>query len=309
MFGQNTAIQFTYQPNGHTDHAKPITVNTLDEDLGYLLGLLTGDGCLTFPNRVILSSADEEILSFFSRMAERFGLHVFKNGAGRPYDRVIASAQLYQLLLHLGCPTGGQPQSAFLWPCFALPRAIVAAYLQGLFDTDGTVDHRSGYPVFCSVSKEWSITVQVLLLNFGILSSKRLKWSIYRGERRQSYLLEITGAEADRFYTEIGFRLPRKQQLQQAKQRNTNIDVVPYVDGCIQAAVGGVVLSRAVHKRLDDYKAGRRWPGYEKLGEILTLLPNDNTICHEPNSRHSTPNTSFGRRLPRLRRERRTCMT
>ncbi len=273
MFGQDTAIQFTYQPNGHRDHAKPIAVDTLDEDLGYLLGLLTGDGCLTFLNRVILSSADEEILAFFSRMAERFGLHVFKNGAGRPYDRIIASAQLYQLLLHLGMTNGRAATKRVPLAVLRAPRAIVVAYLQGLFDTDGTVDRRYGYPVFCSVSKELVDQVQVLLLNFGILSSKRLKWSTYQGERRRSYTLEITGAEADRFYSEIGFRLPRKQQLQQTKPRNTNVDVVPYVNGCIQAAVGGVVLSRAVHKRLDDYKAGRRWPGYEKLGEILSLLP------------------------------------
>jgi phosphate starvation-inducible protein PhoH and related proteins len=213
MFGQDTAIQFTYQPNGHRDHAKPIAVDTLDEDLGYLLGLLTGDGCLTFLNRVILSSADEEILAFFSRMAERFGLHVFKNGADRPYDRIIASAQLYQLLLHLGMTNGRAATKRVPLAVLRAPRAIVVAYLQGLFDTDGTVDRRSGYPVFCSVSKELVDQVQVLLLNFGILSSKRVKWSIYQGERRRSYLLEIAGAEADRFYSEIGFRLPRKQRL------------------------------------------------------------------------------------------------
>src|SRR5439155_7383540 len=95
VFGWETAINFEYRPNGHQDHAKPIKIDTLDEDLAYLLGLLTGDGCLSFANRVILSRADEEILDCLSRVASRVGLHVFSNGNGRPYDRIIASAQLY----------------------------------------------------------------------------------------------------------------------------------------------------------------------------------------------------------------------
>ena len=159
MFGQNAAIQFTYQPNGHTDHAKPITVNTLDEDLGYLLGLPTGDGCLTFPNRVILSSADEEILSFFSRMAAH-GLAsiVLKNGAGRSYDRVIASAQLYQLLLYLGMSNGRAATKRVPWLVLRAPRAIVAAYLQGLFDTHGRVIIAVGIQCYVLCRKSWSIT-------------------------------------------------------------------------------------------------------------------------------------------------------
>jgi phosphate starvation-inducible protein PhoH len=273
LFGKDVAIHFVYRPNGRHDHAKSITINTLDEDLAYLLGLLTGDGCLTFTNRVILSSADEEILDHFQRMAQRLGLHVFRNGGGRPYDRIIASAQFYQLLLHLGMSNGRAAEKQVPAAILRAPREIVVAFLRGLFDTDGTVNRRDGYPVLFSVSKILLDQVQVLLLNFGILANKRRKWTLYKGERRLSYQLEITGADADHFYAEIGFALPRKQVLQQHKLRNTNIDVVPYVEELVQTAVEGAVLTRAVHKRLDDYKAGRRRPGYEKLNEILQLIP------------------------------------
>src|SRR5439155_7254865 len=215
VFGRETAINFEYRPNGHQDHAKPIKIDTLDEDLAYLLGLLTGDGCLSFANRVILSSADEEILDCFSRVASRFGLHVFSNGSGRPYDRLIASAHLYQLLLHLGMSNGRAADKRVPTAVLRAPREIVSAFLRGLFDTDGTVNRRDGYPVLYSVSKTLIDQVQIILLNFGILSNKRRKWTLYQGERRLSYQLEITGTDADRFYAEIGFGLPRKQELQQ----------------------------------------------------------------------------------------------
>lgn len=273
LFGSDTAIDFSYLPNGSQDHAKPIQLDRLDENAAYLLGLLTGDGCLSFRNRIILSSADEEILDFFSVMASRFGLHVFPNGNGRPYDRVIASSQLYQLLLHLGMSNGRAADKQVPHTVLRAPREIIVAFLQGLFDTDGTVSRRDGYPVLYSVSKVLIDQVQLIFLNFGILSNKRKKWTRYKGERRLSYQLEITGGDADRFYAEIGFRLQRKQELRQSRSCNTNIDRVPHVGDLIQTMAGGVVLSRAIHKRLDDYKAGRRLPSYDKLGEILDLVP------------------------------------
>ena len=39
-----------------------------------------------------------EIVERFRALADRFGLNVFRNGRGRPYDYIIASAQLHQLL-------------------------------------------------------------------------------------------------------------------------------------------------------------------------------------------------------------------
>ena len=161
LFGSETAIDFTYLANGPQDHAKPIQVDTLDEDVAYLLGLLTGDGCLSFRNRVILSSADDEILDFFSTMASRFGLHVFPNGSGRPYDRVIASSQLYQLLMHLGMSNGRAADKQVPYAVLSAPRGIIVAFLQGLFDTDGTVNRRDGYPVLYSVSKTLIDQVQL----------------------------------------------------------------------------------------------------------------------------------------------------
>ncbi|MBI5411038.1 MAG: PhoH family protein [Nitrospirae bacterium] len=272
LFGADTKIQFDYQRNTRHDHAKPIQLDELDEEFAYFMGAITGDGCLTFRNRVILSSADGPILDCFYRTGARLGLHVFNNGVGRPYDRIIASSQLYQLLRDLGMTMGPAAEKCLPRSILRAPREIVAAYLRGLFDTDGTVSRRDGYVTLYSVSKRLIDGVQVMLLNFGILARKRPKWTLYRGEKRLSYQLEISGADADPFMSEIGTALPRKRALFQERARNTNADVVPFLSQTVRQATAAGRFPRAAHKRLEDYKTGRRAPSYVKLGEILSLL-------------------------------------
>jgi phosphate starvation-inducible protein PhoH/intein/homing endonuclease len=272
MFGQETEIRFEYRPNGRYDHAKAILVEKLDEELAYLLGVLTRDGCLTFRNRVILSNADAEIVDRFRALAERLKLTVFRNGGDRPYDYIIASAQLYQLLLSLGMSAGKAGEKHVPEAVLRAPREIVVAYLQGLFDADGTVERWAGYPSLCSASKRLIDEVQTVLLNFGVLASKRARTVAYRGTNRTYYELEIRGVEAERFYEEIGFRLARKQRLRMTKPRNTNFDVIPHVATLIDAATRATTLCRAELKRIYDYRIDRRRPSYVKLGEILALL-------------------------------------
>jgi phosphate starvation-inducible protein PhoH len=272
MFGDETRIAFEYRPNGPYDRAKPIAVDRLDEQLAYLLGVLTGDGCLTFRNRVILSSADPEIVERFRAFADRLGLTVFPNGGDRPYDYIIASAQLYQLLIALGMSTGKAAEKRIPAAVLRAPRAIVRAYLQGLFDSDGTTDRRAGYPSFCSASRRLVDEVQTILLNFGILSARRTRRVEYRGTVKEYHDLEMRGAEAERFHAEVGFGLARKQSRHAPKVRNTNIDVVPHAAALIDVAARAQVLSRADHRRIYDYRINRRWPSYPKLGEILGIV-------------------------------------
>ncbi len=81
------------------------------------------------------------------------------------------------------------------------PRSVVAAFLSGLFDADGYAG-KAGV-ILSTASEEMAGTVQVLLLNFGILCT----------QRKQSdgcTQVHITGASAKRFQSEIGFELDRK---------------------------------------------------------------------------------------------------
>lgn len=273
MFGQSTEIHFEYEPVSAQDHSsRPVRPDCLDEELAYVMGALTGDGCLTFRNRVILSSADKEILAAFSRLAARWDLKIFANGGNRPYDRIIASSQLYQLLAKLGMSTGKAATKHIPRAILAAPQKIVAAYLQGLFDTDGTAEKRDGAVSLSSVSETLIRQVQIVLLNFGIIGSKTIKRGKYKGEEHLSHLLTIAGAEAERFHEMIGFTLPRKSERRQTRTYNPNLDVIPHVGGLIDAAVRGATFTRAEHKRFYDYRIERRHPSYAKLGEFVSTL-------------------------------------
>jgi phosphate starvation-inducible protein PhoH len=273
MFGDRTTIEFEYQPNGPQDRSsKPVHLIELDAEFAYFMGALVGDGCLTFRNRVILSSADKPIVAAFENVAARLGLKIFPNGRNRPYDHIIASAQLYQLLIHLGMSADKARTKRIPRAILAAPEEIVAAFLRGLFDTDGTVEKRDGVVTLNSVSETLIRQTQIVLLNFGIVSSKSLKHGKYKGETHISHMLAIAGAEAERFHEMIGFTLERKRDRRQVRPHNPNVDVVPSMGTLIDTAVRSATLTHAEHKTFHDYRIERRRPSYAKLEQLVATL-------------------------------------
>jgi phosphate starvation-inducible PhoH-like protein len=271
MFGDRTMIDFTDCPASASDRsARPVQLSELDDEFAYLMGVLTGDGCLSAGNRVILSSADESIVAAFQRLASRFGLPVFRHGSNRPDDYLIVSAQLHQLLIHLGMSSGTAPKR-IPRAILTAPEYLVAAFLRGLFDADGTVEKRDGRISLCSVSETLIRQTQLVLLNFGIISAKSVKRGRDDGRKHISHRLTIAGAEAARFDQLIGFGLERKRARLAAGQVNPGIDLIPPPGPMINAAVRSVTFSRDEHNRFYDYRIERRHPGYHNLAEIVSL--------------------------------------
>ncbi len=281
LFGKEVSVSFKYLPNSPHDHSsKAVALERIDEKLAYMMGVLTGDGCLTFRNRIILSSADETIIAAFYELALRFGLHVFRNGGDRPYDYIIASSQLYQLLAGLGLSTGKASTKCIAHSILSAPEEIVAAFMRGLFDADGTIEKRDGNVSLSSVSEKLIRQAQLVLLNSGIVAAKAIKRGRYQGKQHISHLLTIAGAEAERFHEVIGFALERKRCRRQVKRSNPNIDVVPYLGARLKAAMHGTVFTRAEHHLFADYRREDRRPSYAKLGQLVEVLE-AHSVQHE----------------------------
>lgn len=273
MFGEHAAIEFQYRPRRSAqDHSKPVNIDHLDEEFAYVMGVLTGDGCLTQRNRIVLTSADESIVTRFHRMATRFGLHVFRNGSDRPYDHVIASSQLYCLLEYMGMSSGKAHTKQIPQTVLRAPEPIVAAFMRGLLDADGTVEKRDGVVSLASVSETLIRQAQIVLLNFGIVASKQVKRTRYQGELHISHLLTMAGAEAERFHQLIGFGLERKRARRQFREPNTNVDVVPHIGKLLSTAIHSTTFTRAEHQLFGDYRRGYRRPSYTKLGTFVGSL-------------------------------------
>jgi phosphate starvation-inducible PhoH-like protein len=272
LFGSKTSVEFKYRSHIQDKSSKPITLDSLDQEFAYFMGALVGDGCLTQRSRIILSSADESIISIFRAIAEKFNLHVFGNGKNRPYDYIIASAQLYQLLEHLGMSTGGAHSKRIPKAIMEAPEYLVTSFLRGLFDTDGTIEKRDGTISLSSVSESLIHETQIVLLNFGIVSAKAVKRGRYQGQPHFSHRLSITGADAEKFHELIGFNLERKRARRQNREANTNVDLIPHLGGVIHSATRTTTFTRAEHQVFADYRREDRRPSYTKLAELVALL-------------------------------------
>ncbi len=238
------------------------------EDLGLLLGLITGDG--HFTNRgegqeavVVTLWGEERALA--DRVAAYVNMLIARaSHADRTYvvapvavpernQVFIRSVVLARLLAHYGFTRATK---------FAVPEVIwrgseacVRAYLRALFQSDGTVNI-SGNSMSCSVrlaSSEPGLLrdVQVLLANFGIFCRIHKRRAACAksmpdgagGQREYScaaqYELIVDGESRERFMREISFLLPEKtrkhaewvrgKQLRKTQRFASRIESIEYV--------------------------------------------------------------------------------
>ena len=270
LFGSQTNVDFA-PVTPQQDHCSArVSLEQLDEEFARFMGIIVGNGCLTAHNRVLLSSADASIVALFERVAARWNLKVCSGAA--PHDTFIASTQLHALLMHLGLSDGKAATKRVPAAILRAPQNIVAAFISGLFDADGTLDKRDGTVAFSTISRRLAREIQTILLNFGIVAARGLKNGRYKGAVHRSQLLTIAGADAERFHELIGFGLERKSALAQIRTRNSGVDLVPHSADLLSAAVRSTVMSRANHKLFHDYRIARRTPSYAKLGALVNVL-------------------------------------
>lgn len=199
--------------------------NEINEDIALVMGYLVGDGCLTRDNVILFSNQDEDILDkYISVFRDEFDAKV--NGVtGSSCDYVTCDKYLRRYLYELGLGNGNSFHKYVPKCILNAPKNIVSKFIQGLFDTDGTVDDRS--VSLCTTSYVLSKQIQAMLLNYGILTKRIKRYS----ENSFHYIVYIHGENIDKFHKEIGFSCKRKQDklyLSTQKKRNTNKDVIPF---------------------------------------------------------------------------------
>lgn len=227
----------------------------IDDDIGYMMGLFIGDGCYSPPvvkaNFVGFSSLDSPLIDFLvSVLNNRFDGSTLKHTDRCDY---ITSSPLFRAFLS---DLGMSPKYAYekdvpsvIW---CSPRSVAVAFLQGLFDTDGTSD-KKGHPSYCTTSPALAKGVQNLLLALGIRSRRMFRANDYRGAWFVIPRLE------DRFFEKVGFRLARKQdRMASARYRLTAICYPPSLVKVLRRlhdtrkSRGVGKLPRKTHKRIID---------------------------------------------------------
>lgn len=185
---------------------KPIRVpEVVDERLAAFLGYLCGDGHISEVKRTIgLTTGDEEQAQIFANLVSSlFGVEAHWRKDGNRWRISFSSLDVQDFLKHLGMKTGVAAREKVV-PDVILrsPEPVVAAFLRALYDCDGYAG-KSGV-ILSTSSARMGELVQLLLLNFGILSTRRLQsdgcWHIH-----------TMGRSSVDFAMRIGFELWRKQ--------------------------------------------------------------------------------------------------
>jgi DNA mismatch repair protein MutS len=167
------------------------TPTHLTPDLAYWLGLLIGDGTITYRNAIVFSTKDPFLAEQFCELSERlFGYTPTHKANGKDYS--ISSTYLRQWLHQIGLDYATAATKRTPQCILCAPRECVVAYLQGLFDTDGYVERKYGNVFLTTASRHLALETQMLLLNLGIVASLREK--VVRGKVRYELAVCIENA-------------------------------------------------------------------------------------------------------------------
>jgi len=180
----------------------------LTENLARFLGYLIAEGTLSFDNQVYFSHTDPEVQDDMVGLTESlFGLNLRRHlyhGQWNGKDFRVFGVKMRRFLAHLGL-TQGLAASKHIPACIlTAPKNIVTAFLQALFEGDGTIYGPAGRIEIASASHVMLSQLHVLLLNYGIVGNLRAKRSAKYD--RDYYYLTLLGENVVRFADEIGFR-------------------------------------------------------------------------------------------------------
>ncbi len=197
----------------------------LTEDYSYLMGLLIGDGNCMMNGGIGICVCEEEqklnVQNLYKKLFGKFG-KIFGHWA------FFGGIELRAYLSYLGLKKQRSWQKEVPKSIFYSEPCVVAGFLRGLFDTDGTtrITGRNNDSLdikLTSTSLKLVKEVQQLLLNFGIVSNIQIvdrigKVSQINGRdivsSRILYHLRLKGTESIKIFKEkIRFSLSRKNKI------------------------------------------------------------------------------------------------
>ena len=228
LFGNDEIPEFNFKYKEGTAEGrkkKYIFHYNLTEDYAYLLGLLVGDGDCTDTGCIRICICEEEMQIIVQNLFERL---VGERGKIYGHWAYLGGIELRAFLRNLGLENSRSFEKVVPKSIFSASERSCAAFLRGLFDTDGAIriegrNKNSKKIKVATTSKKLAEQVQLLLLNFGIISKIYVtpvsgKKGIIRGRKINSqhtlYSVVLKGSKSiDIFVQKIGFGLSRKKKI------------------------------------------------------------------------------------------------
>ena len=164
---------------------------TIDENLGWLLGVLVSEGTTTNRNYIIISNTDYDMIQEAKDRLDvnwkEYTREAYTDHRGwkckKSYRLQYNNTEFRQTLKDAGLDYCDSHRKMIPWSILQSPRSVIIEFLRGLFWGDGSsfkykAEGKEHVGVsYYSVNEELISTLQVLLLKFGITCTKTFRRS------------------------------------------------------------------------------------------------------------------------------------
>ncbi len=234
IWGNNDDVS-DFKPTISNNIKNKFDPKKIDANIAYLLGLFLAEGSTyikkTISNDGIRSgnitiTCGDDISSFIEACG-------FKFSKSDEVHYTISCKNFVEFLQYLGFDLSKKAHEKEIPSrLLKMSRGNISALLSGMFDGDGSAHATKGEVSFVSSSEKMINQVRFLLLNFGILASKtkmdkeKLNKSLPDGWHSfnyDSFALRACASSSKVFYDKIGFKLPRKQKVSSAVDKNEKL--------------------------------------------------------------------------------------
>jgi intein/homing endonuclease len=254
----------------------------LNEEIGYFLGILVGDGhyAKNKSNMLSITNMDDEVLQAFRQILKRqFNLDAGINNSkinNRAKTLYFCSVAVRKYLVSIGLDYVVRDQKTVPADILRSPVSVQASFIRGLFDTDGSVGHSIR---LVSVSRLLVEKVQLILMNMGIVSN--ITSQFYTKYHKSYFTLSISGSNVVLFSSKIGFLIANKKEklaslvakIVKVKGK-TNLDVIPNLGQLIDEARQEILTHYGRRSRLPfgRFNCGTKHISYIHLEQAVQLL-------------------------------------
>lgn len=191
----------------------------LNKDLAYLFGAVLGDGTIQQKN-VYYFSEDEELLSEIERIVKGLGFEPRRNlhrigKNGKPFFRISCGASRCREIFVGAGLVGDTGHKLLRVPdvIFKSPSECRFSFLQGIFDTDGTVSKLGNASscglCFCTSSQVFAQQCAMLCRSLGMMC--RVSSDFNKTYNRTYYKVRIRASSVRQFVSLGGFKCVHKQ--------------------------------------------------------------------------------------------------
>lgn len=229
----------------------------MTKELARILGYLIGDGYVgekSGKGKVHFNNENPKILKDFQALWLKLFNQSAKIRKWHSKCSVISTGnmKIRKFLISIGLSYCVAKTKKVPFSIMQAPKEIVGEFLRAYFECDGHIRPNCRQMEASSASRVLLKQIQIILLNFGIIS--RVYKSVKGGEKKRpnpNWRLSITGGDVDIFLKEIGFITNEKNQVIKnfSPIRNTNKDLVPFGKNKIKEIKNLLVnLNKSLHK-------------------------------------------------------------